>query len=217
MMMEPVTRLPSSTAASYPAGNVRIISSSYATPRMCSYQPRAVPFPSVPTGSIYTQGLQQPAQGCWVATGQAAATRLQQPELVSSPSLPPVQSADYAVQTVQSVQCGAPSQWHSSHAVSPLTMASPVAATPAIPSGSPVSLASMGPPLSAPCSWPSADARGQSPAMVPKPEDAAEPAASHDVHASGEAVANFQLPQTSQHPKKKGKAQKDKKRCACCN
>ena len=209
-MMEPVTRLPSSTAASYPAGNVRIISSSYATPRMHTYQPRAVPFPAVPTGSIYAQGL-PPAQGCW-ATGQAAATRLQQPELVSSPSLPPVQSADYTV------QCGAPSQWHSSHAVSPLTMGSPVAATPAIPSGSPLSLGSMGPSLPAPCSCrSSAEARGQSPAILPKPEDAAQPAASHDVHASGEAVANFQLPQTSQHKKKKGKAQKDKKRCACCN
>ncbi|CAE7264533.1 unnamed protein product [Symbiodinium sp. CCMP2592] len=207
MMMEPVTRLPSSTAAPYPAGTVRIISSSYATPGMHAYQPRAVPFPSMPAGSIYAQGL-PPAQGCCVAAGQATAARQLPPELVSSPPLPPVQSAHYTM------QCGAPSQWQSSsHAVSPLSMASPVAATPAVPSqGSPLS-------LSAPCSR--SPAAPAAPALVAEPEVAAEPsepaASRDDVHASGEALTNFHMPQTSQQPKKKGKAQKDKKRCACCN
>mmetsp|Transcript_8463 Transcript_8463/g.17915 ORF Transcript_8463/g.17915 Transcript_8463/m.17915 type:complete len:215 (+) Transcript_8463:62-706(+) len=214
MMMEPVTRLPSSTAAPYPAGTVRIISSSYATPGMHAYQPRAVPFPSVPTGSIYAPGL-PPAQGCCLATGLAAAARQLSPELVSSPPLPPVQSAHYTT------QCEAPSQWHSSsHAVSPLRMASPVAATPAVPSGSPLS-GSMVPSLSAPFSCRSSAFGAAAPAPVAEPEVAAEPAepaaSRDDVHASGEALTNFHLPQTSQHPKKKGKAQKDKKRCACCN
>ena len=238
-MMEPVTRLASGTAPC----NIRIAAPCSYTPACVgTWQGTAQPLPPfaaaqttvaraaalravprmMPCQSGTSPGLQGPCRGHGfagyatyaaipAASGSSTVASSQpQPQLLS-PALPPASVQHCA----QPGRLGAQAQLHASPAL-PTSLGSPLMETPAVPSVSSPQ-GSLPSPLPAPCSCRSL-AGAPSPSMTPKPEvDVAKPAAPHAPLAS-EALP-FQLPEAeaSKPVKKKSKAQKAKKRCACCD
>ena len=228
-MLEPVTRLPASAAASCSAGAARVVGPTHYTGQFAgTYQLRTVAFQAVP-GPGYLQGpcatsLGGPAGQPMPTSMQnrvqpqalhAAFSQLPQPERkVSSPvTLPPVQSLP--VPALLGAQGGArgvatPSQREVAAAAAPMT---PASGTPLTAGASPASI------LQAPSSCRSSASASAAAMLIPD-ANAAVPGATqheHDAHASGgEAQPTFRMPAAAE-PVKKGKGQKERKRCTCCN